>query len=377
MPTPATRQRTSDALPAPVDLQTVSLATLAALGVIVLLRYAADVLVPVVLGVLISYALEPVVRPLVRARVPRPLAAAAVLLAVVGTVGVGVWGLSDDALALVERMPLAARKLQASFRRSAGDEESAWQKVQDAAREIERSAAAAAGVAPAPAGAPQPAMPEKPLDVRSYLWTGSMGILGLGAQALLLLFLAYFLMSAGDLYKRKLVRIAGPSRSRKLVTLEMLGEIGEQIQRYLIVQVATSAVVAVVSWLAFRALGLEQAALWGLLTGLFNTIPYFGPVIVTGGVALVGFLQFGTLTMATYLAAASFAITSLEGFLLTPWLVGRAARMNEVAVFVGLMFWSWTWGAAGLLLAVPMLVIIKSICDRVDELNPIGELLGD
>lgn len=249
--------------------------------------------------------------------------------------------------------------------------------MQEAAREIERSAAEATGAAPPAQGVPRVEIQDKPLDVRGYLWTGSMGVFGLLAQGLFLLFLAYFLLSAGDLYTRKLVRIAGPSLSRKRITLEVLNEISAQIERYLIVQMATSAIVALLSWLAFRWLGLEQAAVWGIMAGLLNTIPYFGPVIVTTGVALVSFLQFGTLTMAAYAAGASFAITSLEGFLLTPFLVGRAARMNEVAVFVGLMFWSWTWGGVGMLLAVPMLVVVKSVCDRIEHLKPIGELLGN
>jgi len=143
------------------------------------------------------------------------------------------------------------------------------------------------------------------------------------------------------------------------------------------VQVLTSAIVGVASWLVFRWLGLEQAAVWGLVAGLFNSIPYFGPVVVTGGIAVVALLQFGTISMALLLAGAALAITSLEGFLLTPWLTSRAARMNPVAIFVGLLFWTWLWGVWGTLLAVPMLMTLKAVCDRIEDLQPIGEMLGD
>jgi predicted PurR-regulated permease PerM len=116
---------------------------------------------------------------------------------------------------------------------------------------------------------------------------------------------------------------------------------------------------------------------WGLLAGVFNSIPYFGPVIVTGATSVIAFLQFGNLRMAIVVGAASLLITSLEGFLLTPWLTGRATRMNAVAIFVGLLFWGWIWNVWGMLLAVPMLVVMKTVCDHVEDFKGFGELLGD
>jgi predicted PurR-regulated permease PerM len=366
-------------VPSPVSSHAVALGVLAALGVILLLRYAADVFIPLVLGVLVSYALEPLVEWLQRWWVPRGLAAALVVLTIVAGVGGGAWALSDDALQIVRDLPPAARRVRESLRtlRQPGGESPIAQ-VEELATEIEKSAAAAAApdVAPPP-GVTRVQVEEKPLDVRSYFWTGSMGLLGLASQGILLFFLVYFLLSTGDLYKRKLVRIVGAPLSRKRVTVEVLDEISTQIQRFLLVQVFTSAVVAVASWLAFRSAGLEHAGVWAVLAGLFNSIPYFGPFIVMAGVAMVAFLQFGTFEMAVYLAALSFAITTVEGFLLTPWLIGRAARMNEVAVFVGLLFWAWMWGVIGMLLAVPIMVTVKAVCDRVEDLKPIGELLGD
>ena len=100
-------------------------------------------------------------------------------------------------------------------------------------------------------------------------------------------------------------------------------------------------------------------------------------MIVSGGTALIAFLQFGTINMALLVAGVSLVITSLEGFLLTPWLASRAARMNAVAIFVGLLFWGWVWNVWGMLLAVPMLMVIKAVCDHVEDLNGVGELLGE
>jgi predicted PurR-regulated permease PerM len=193
----------------------------------------------------------------------------------------------------------------------------------------------------------------------------------------LILFLVYFLLASGDLYRRKLVKLAGPTLTEKKLTVQILQEIDRQIEMFLLVQAFTSTLVGLATWLAFRALGVQQAAVWGLLAGVFNSIPYFGPVIVTGATSVVAFLQFGNLRMAILVGAASLAITSLEGFLLTPWLTGRATRMNAVAIFVGLLFWGWVWNVWGLLLAVPMLVVMKTVCDHVEDFSGFGELLGD
>jgi predicted PurR-regulated permease PerM len=345
-------------------------------AVVFALRAAQAVFVPIALGVIVSYALEPIVAGLARLRVPRAAAAGILLAALVGGMGAGLSALQDDGVAILSELPAAARKLRASLH-ARGADPGPVAKVQQLATEIEKSAAEAAGSAPPGRGVTRVELAEKPLDVRGALWTGSMGALGLASQAILLLFLVYFLLASGDLYKRKLVRIVGPSLSRKRVTVEVLDEVSDSIQRFLFVQLLTSAIVALISWLAFRSAGLEQAAVWGVAAGVLNSIPYFGPVVVMAGVALVGFFQFGTVAMAAYLAAVSFVITSLEGYLLTPWLVGRAVRMNQVAVFVGLLFWTWMWGVVGLLLAVPMLAIVKSVCDRVEDLKPIGELLGE
>jgi predicted PurR-regulated permease PerM len=159
--------------------------------------------------------------------------------------------------------------------------------------------------------------------------------------------------------------------------VEIIDSISSQIGRFIVVQIFTSIVVGVTTWGALAALGLESAPLWGLLAGIFNSIPYYGPVIVSGALALVAFLQFGTIHMMLMVAGVSLVITSLEGWLLTPMLMGKVASMNRVAVFVGLLFWTWAWGVWGMLLAVPMMMSIKVVCDHVEELKPVGRFLGE
>ncbi|HEX5285454.1 MAG TPA: AI-2E family transporter, partial [Polaromonas sp.] len=127
---------------------------------------------------------------------------------------------------------------------------------------------------------------------------------------------------------------------------------------------------------ALLAIGLENAAVWGIAAGVLNLVPYVGSLITAAASALVGFLQFGSLNMALAVGGASLVIHTLVGNLLTPWLTSRASRMSPVAVFVGLLAWGWLWGVWGLLLGIPILMIVKSICDRIDDLKPIGEFLG-
>ncbi|HXI29463.1 MAG TPA: AI-2E family transporter [Vicinamibacterales bacterium] len=360
----------------PVDIRSAALTVLAVLATILVLQYAQAMIIPIVLGLLISYALEPIVARLTRWHVPRPLAAALVLLVVTGATGQLLYGLRSEVSAIVDQLPQAARRLRQMIENDRPTTAVAIQQVQKAASELEKAATAAAPPPPS-SGVPRVQVESPPFNVSDYVMWGSIGVATAVGQLVLILFLAYFLLASGDLYRRKLVKIVGPSLSKKRVTVQILSEIDRQIEMFLLVEMFTSAVVGIATWLAFRALGVNQAAVWGLLAGVFNSIPYFGPVLVTGGTAIVAFLQFGSINMAVLVSGISLVITSLEGFLLTPWLTSRASSMNAVAIFIGLLFWGWVWNVWGMLLAVPMLMVIKAICDHVEDFKPVGELLGE
>ena len=349
---------------------------IAAAAAMYVLQWASQVFIPIVVSVLASYALDPVVRRLMWLRLSRGVASAVVVLVLAAATGYSVYALSDDATALVGQLPEAAQKLRQSIRELRGDP-GAIQTVQQAADELQQTANEAAGPTRVPRGVQRVQVEEPPINFRQYLLWGPAGALAVAAQGVLVIFFVFFLLASGDLFKRKLVKIAGPTLEKRKVTVQILDDINTQIERLLQVYAFDSVVVAVVSWLAFRAVGLEQAALWGIAAGVFNNIPYFGPLIVSAGIATVAFVQFGTLSMAAWVAGIAFAITALEGWLLFPWLTSRAARTNEVAVFVGLIFWTFLWGIWGTLLAVPILVVAKACCDRIEDLKPIGELLGD
>ena len=362
----------------PIDIRSVSLAVLAVLGGIFFLQWAKTVIVPILLSIMFSYALTPAVDRLQRWRLPRALGAGLLLVGIVGAIWFSVSTLGQDATTLVESLPGVAQKLRQSLQ--GGPQKTPGKtidKVQQAAAEIEKAADESASAARAPNRGITRVVVEKPkIDIKDYLWTGTLGLAALAGQATIVLFLTFFLLASGNTFRRKMVKLAGPRLSQKKITVQALDEITAQIQRYLLVQLATSVVVGIATWLAFWALGLEHAAVWGAFAGITNLIPYIGSIVVGAASAVVGFMQFGSLDMGLAVGASSLAIHTVVGNLLTPWLTGRASRMSPLAVFVGVLAFGWLWGVWGLLLGVPILMVVKAICDRVDELKPIGELLG-
>ena len=362
----------------PVSVYSYSLALLSVLAVIFMLHWARAIFIPLMLGVMISYALYPPVNLMQKWRIPRAVGAAVLLLCIVGGTGALVYSLSADAVKLIETLPDAAQKIRLTRLNERGTAQGTMKNVQKAATQLEQAANETVAPAPAaPRGVTRVQIEKPKLNVNEYLWMGTMSAVGFAGQLTMVLFLAYFMLISGDAFRRKLVKISGPTLAKKKITLRVLDEITDQIQRYLLVQTFTNILVGVATWLAFLWIGLEHAAIWGIAAGVFNTVPYLGPIIVTGGMALVAFLQFGTIGMALLVSGISLVITSLEGYLLTPWLIGRASRMSPVVVFIGVLFWGWLWGVWGLLLGVPIIMIIKAVCDRVEDLAPIGELLGD
>jgi predicted PurR-regulated permease PerM len=370
------RERPAFRIEMPVDVRSVSLTILAGAAVLAVLQLAQPVIIPFVVSGLLFYALDPIVDTLQKWRLPRGLGAALVLLLTLGGVAAGAYALSDDVMQVVSQLPEGVRKLRNELRRPS-PQPSALGAVRSAARELDQAAADVAAPTPTPRGVMRVQIEEPALNTTSYLWYGSMGALTIAGQAVMVAFLTYFLLVADDLFKRKLVKHVGPTLEKKRITVQILDDISVQIERFLLVQLLTSAIVGVVTAGVLWALGLHQPIVWGLAAGVLNTIPYFGPIIVTIGLAIVGFLQFGRIDMAAAVAGSVLVITSLEGWLLTPTLLGRVGRLNHIAIFASLLFWSWLWTVWGMLLAVPILMVMKAICDHVEELQPIADFLGE
>jgi predicted PurR-regulated permease PerM len=363
----------------PVDIRSMALVVLAVVAVLGVLHWAQGFFIPLMLGLVFSYALSPVVDAFERVKVPRALSAGVLILAILGGIGGAVYSFADDANDLVASLPDAAHKLRDALHRGPHTGPNALEKVQKAATELQRAAdeAGAAGPPGAAHGVAHVVVDQPRFDIREHLWSGSIGLATLIAQAVMVTFLTFFLLISGDTFRRKLVKIAGPGLTEKKLTVQALEEINAQMQRYLLVQLLASVGTGLATGIAFGLIGLNHAIVWGIAAGVLNLVPYVGNVAVTGGAALVAFLQFGgSVQMALAVAGASLVIDTLKGYVFVPWVTSRASRMNPVVVFVGVLAWGWLWGLWGLLLGFPILMAIKAVCDRVDHLKPVGELLG-
>ena len=358
------------------------LAVVALVGALYLAR---AFFVPLLIGILASYALHPLVDWLAACRLPRSVGAALVLAMLVGSFSWIGFSLSDDAAALIEKLPEAARKLRKDLSTARSGAPSALQNVQEAAHELEGAAADAgaqpeAGAKPGtlarPAARAVAAPTPEPTWLRDYTLAQSKLLATVAAQTPIVLLLTYFLLASGAHFRRKLVQLVGPSLSRKKDAVRILEEIDVQVQRYLLAILASNTLLAVGTWLAFHGLGLDQAGVWGIAAGVFHFVPYLGAALIALGSGVAAFLQFESLLYALAVAGVSLLIAGAIGFAFTTWLQSRFARVNAAVLFIALLFFGWLWGVWGLLLGAPLVAIAKVVFDRVESLKPAGELLG-
>lgn len=372
----------SPVLQTPINVRSTSLAVLALIAVIGLLFLARAVFIPITIAVLASYALTPVVDWLKkRARLPKALGAGLTLALILIGVGFALESLQPEAIQILDIVPRATEKFSAAFRRNALGPPGAVEKLQKAASEIGKAASAAATPSNTPARTARAAAPSapanaSPFNVWDYVVMGTASALAGIGQLVVVVALVYFLLIAGDSFRRTLVRVSGDTLSKKKITLQILEEINSQIQRYLLVQLATSALLGVATWLVFAWLGLDNALFWACVGGVLHLIPYAGPTAFVSLVGLVAYAQFDSLQPVALIIGSILAIVGMIGLLLVPWLTQRVGRLNAVTVFVALLVWGWLWGIWGLLLGVPIVMAINAVCERVEDLQPISEFLG-
>ncbi len=373
--TPAAR--TNPGPRAPVAL---GIGILAAIAVVAALYLARAFFVPLLIGILASYALRPFVDWLKACGIPRAAGAALVLAALVAGTTWAAFSLGGDAASLIEKLPRAARAVRQHVTDSRVRGPTALQTIQEAATELQGAATEATAASPGPgkpASRGRPAPPSEPSPwLSDYVLAQSAQAFMVVAQAPIVVLLVYFLLASGEHFRRKLVQLVGPLRSRQRDAVRILEEIDAQIQRYLLATLGSNILIAIATWIAFEALGMEQAGVWGVAAGVLHLIPYLGPVLFAVASGVAAFLQFGSTLDAFAVAGASLVVAAAVGSLFMTWLQSRFARVNAAVLFIGLLFFGWLWGIWGLLLGAPLVAIAKAICDRVEALRPMGELLG-
>jgi predicted PurR-regulated permease PerM len=365
----------------------IALGIIAAAALIWLLKYAEDVIVPILLGLILSYSLRPFVEWLQRRMfIPRPFAAAMLLMALFGGVGAGLWNLRADAAAVASELPKAARMIREFIGAAKLSSPGLLSDIRRAAGEIDQASVALsvdqlpgqdrkAGASNTPAISPNPAVgvTEKIQDFLFERVGSAVGVLStLGFAGLL----AFFLLCAGTEHRKKLLQIVGQSLARKKVTLTILNEINAQVQYYLAATAVTNIGLGLATWGLFAWFGIERAFLWGIVAALLHLIPYLGTGLFLSMCFLIGLVSLDNFLPALYLALAWLAIQFLIGFGLSNYIQSRSARINSAALFVGFLLFGWLWGGWGLIVAAPVLAALKAVADRVVRLKDISTLLS-
>ena len=363
----------------PANAQSGALIIVATIAMVFALEWAQGFFIPLWLGILLAYTLNPLVEWLEQIRIHRVIGASLVIVAVICALVFGTYSLRGQILTIIEQLPEAASELSTNLAKLGKGQLGAMQKVQTAANQLEQAASQATGIPTAPKKPATRVIIDDPsaFKVGNFLWAGSMGAVGYIVQATMVIFLVFFLLLSGDTYKRKLVRLTGPSLSSKKITVQILSDINQSIQRYMFMLLITNVLVALLTWIVFHWIGLDNSGAWAVAAGLLHIIPYLGPGLMAIATGMVAFMQFDSFPMALLVSGAWLMIAIFVGTFVTTWMTGKIARMNSAAVFISLLFWGWLWGVWGMLLSVPIIVIIKVVSEYVEPLQPVAELLGD
>lgn len=350
---------------------------IAIVALLYFLHWAADFLIPVLLGILISYTLSPIVMGMERIRIPRVVGAGIVTLALIGSVGLLTNTLYLEARSIIDELPVATWKIRTALARMDDGEASMYEKLHTAAESL-KQALPTTSTQNDENGVPAPPPPAKPVfDLSEWLLAGSMTAAAVAAQLTVTLFIVFFGLASGNTFKRKLVKLAGPSLSQKKITVQILDNINASIQKYMFMLLVTNIALGLASWGAFYLVGLDNPGAWAIAAAVLHLIPYFGTVITAVGTGVAAFLQFESFTMMALVVGLNLVIASVVGTLVATWMTGRIAKMNAMAVFVALLFGGWLWGVWGMLICVPVVVVVKVVAEHIEDLHPLAELLSE
>ena len=351
-----------DVLQGPFGIKSIALTGLFILSLFYTLYLGRAFFLPIILAILLSLLLTPVVRLLKKLRIPEALGAALVVFGLLGLLGWGVYELATPAYEWVQQAPRSLRKVESKLR----EFKKPMQQMSRASEQVEKITKVGGGQETAKVAVTTETLGEK-------VFSRATDFIANGAIMFILL---YFLLAAGDMFLRKLIKVM-PSLSDKKRAVEIARQIETEISAYLSTITFINVILGLAVWGIMSLIGLPNALLWGVLATVTNYIPYLGALIMIGVLAMVGFITFDDLGQALMAPGAFIGLNLLESYFLTPMILGRRLTLNPVVIFLGLTFWGWLWGITGALLAVPIMVVLKIFCDHSETLAPIGEFLGD
>lgn len=324
-------------------------------------HFARALLLPITLAILFSLLLAPVVGWLRKFRVPEPIGAAVVLVAVVSGIGAMFYTLAEPAAQWLDKAPESLSAAEGKLRRL----KQPVADVKRAAEKIEAMTQLEAAQRPREVVVRTPGLGALITSQTPYLVAGLVSTL----------VLLYFLLASGDLFMRKTVRLI-PTWRDKVHAVEVGREIQRELGRYFFTVTLINGALGIATAIAMRLLGLPNPLLWGAVAMLLNYIPYLGPSTSLAVLSMAAVMSFDDLSRIWPVPAVFLTLVVLEGQLIQPIVVGRSLRLNPVMVFVAFLLLGWLWGIAGMFVAVPLLVTLKVICDHVEGLAALGEYLG-
>lgn len=348
-----------------LDVRSTMVTGLFVLAVLYTLYFARAVLMPIAVAALLSILLAPVVHGLSsRLRLPLWAASLLILFTAVAMLATGAYTLSGPALGWAGSLPDQLREAQWKLR----DLTAPMQGLKEATEEVERMTA---DEGENDEDDPVPVRIRDPRLIDTILGSAPQTLFAIGLTVALL----YFLLASGNLFVHKLVRVT-PTLADKKRALEIVHSIKEEISHYILTITLINIGLGVATGLAMWLLGMPNAALWGAMATIFNFVPYLGAIAGIAIVSLVALTSFDSAGHVLLVGGSYAGLTAVEANFVTPSILGRHLPLNAVVIFIGLIFWAWIWGIPGAFLAVPILAAVKIVCDRVEQLAPIGEFLG-
>lgn len=347
-----------------VGVRSAALSGLLLLSVLYTLYFAKEFFLPIFLAMLLAFLLVPAVRFLKQQlHLPEFLGAGMVMLALVGCLVASLFLVAEPAGKWLQTLPSKIPELEYRLRLF----KKPIEKVTAATAEVEKLTDINSSTA----------SKKQVVQISDH---ASIGLIMSQTPAFLanlavMLILLYFLLASGDSFLRKLVTMIPKWRDKKRA-VEITRDIEEKISKYLQMTFLINGCLGLAIGTASFFVGLQNYILWGVLGFLLNFIPYLGAFVGIISVLLVGLLTFPTTSQAFVMPGIYLAMTVIEGNFLTPTIMGRFMTLNPVAIFISLMFWGWIWGIPGALLAVPILAVLKILCDQIEPLEPIGAFLG-
>jgi predicted PurR-regulated permease PerM len=347
-------------MPRGADIRGVFQGGLFMLALLAALYAGREILLPIVLAIILNLLLQPALRMLERLYVPRMLGALLLIALLFATIVAFATGMSGPAGSWAAKLPEGVPRLQEhlSFLRA----------PIDAVRQFLQQAQGYVS------GDSQSTTTASPAIGADFLLTVFSSTRAFAAGFLETILVLFFLLLSGDTLLRRLVEVL-PRFSDKRQAIEISQHIEHDISAYLITITIMNAAVGIATALAMWLCGLGDPVLWGAVAFLLNYIPILGPMIGVVMFTLAGLLSAKTLWPALLPAGLYLLIHLAEGETITPMLLARRFTLNPLLVIVALIFWYWMWGVPGAILAVPMLAIVKIICDRIRMLAPFGHFL--